>query len=155
MVIIPFHSFAHLTTLEDQQKALGRIKQHLVPHGIFICTLSNPVVRQKVVNGQYRLIRKYSIPATGGTLLLWTVENNQLDDPQVVEAMQFYEEYDSNGVLQSKRVFVLHFRLSEKEEFERLLLESGFKIKAMYGDYSFSEFKEDSPFMIWILENAG
>jgi len=154
MVIIPFHSFAHLTTLEDQRKALGRIKQHLNPNGTFICTLSNPTVRQKDVNGQYRLIRRYPLSATGGNLLLWTVEKNHSDDPEVVEAMQFYEEYDSNGVLHSKRVLELHFRLSEKEEFEELLQDAGFKIKSIYGDYSYSEFKEDSPFMIWILENA-
>ena len=68
--------------------------------------------------------------------------------------MQFYEEYDAKGVLRSKRLLELHFRLSSRDEFEELAKAAGFKVKAFYGDYSYSEFKDDSPFMIWILENA-
>ena len=153
MVIIPFHSFAHITSPDDQQKALDRIRQHLSPGGTFICTLGNPKLRQKAVDGQLRLFRKYPLP-DDGTLLLWISEKFSSDDSQVVEAMQFYEEYDAKGVLRSKRLLELHFRLSTKDEFEGLAKAAGFKVKAFYGDYEYSEFEEDSPFMIWVLENA-
>ena len=153
MIIIPFHSFAHITSPNDQQRALARIKQHLLSGGRFICTLGNPSLRQKAVDGQLRLFRKYPLPDTKGALLLWIMENINRDDNQVVEAMQFYEEYDSKGVLKSKRLLELHFRLSSKDEFEKLTKDAGFKIKAFYGDYSYSEFKNDSPFMIWLLES--
>jgi SAM-dependent methyltransferase len=155
MIIIPFHSFAHITSTDDQQKALTHIRQHLLPGGTFICTLGNPNIRQKVVDGQLRLFRKYPLPGTQGSLLLWGVENNNDDDNQVVEAMQFYEEYDARGVLKSKRLLELHFRLTHKDEFEELAKAAGFKVKAFYGDYSYSEFNDDSPFMIWLLENMG
>ena len=155
MVIIPFHSFAHITSPEEQRKALERIRQHLVPGGTFICTLGNPNVRQKVVDGQLRLLRKYALPETHGTLLLWVVENQSPADPQVVEAKQFYEEYDAGGVLTSKRLLELHFRLSKREEFEALAKAAGFKINAMYGDYAYSKFTADSPFMVWMLERVG
>lgn len=155
MVIIPFHSFAHITSLDDQRKALSRIQQHLLPRGTFICTLGNPKLRQKAVDGQLRLFRKYPLPETQGVLLLWIVENNSDDDDQIVEAMQFYEEYDAKGALISKRLLELHFRLSYKDEFEELAREAGFRVKAFYGDYAYSEFSDDSPFMIWILENVG
>ncbi len=155
MVIIPFHSFAHLTTPGDQEKALARIRRHLVPGGTFICTLGNPKVRQTEVDGRLRLVRKYPLPDTNGALLLWSVEKFSAGDPQVVEASQFYEEYNANGVLDSKRLLELNFRLSRKEEFEDLAQAAGFQIKAFYGDYSYAPFRDDSPFMIWILENAG
>jgi SAM-dependent methyltransferase len=151
MVIIPFHSFAHLTSREDQQKALARIYEHLLPGGTFICTLGNPELRQADVDGQLRLFRKYDL-SDNGTLLLWIAEKNDVEDEQVVEAMQFYEEYDKSGVLTSKRLLELHFRLSTRDEFEDLAEEAGFKIKAFYGDYQYSPFDEESPFMIWILE---
>lgn len=154
MVIIPFHSFAHLTAPEDQRKALGRIREHLLPGGSFICTLGNPNLRQKAVDGQLRLFRKYPLPGTGGTLLLWIAETNNEADPQVVEALQFYEEYDAHGLLKSKRLMELHFRLSQKEEFEALAQAAGFKVKALYGDYAYSAYTKSSPFMIWILEQA-
>jgi SAM-dependent methyltransferase len=153
MVIIPFHSFAHITSLDGQQKALDRIRQHLFPGGIFICTLGNPKLRQKAVDGQLRLFRKYPLPEDG-TLLLWITEKFSSNDSQVVEAMQFYEEYDAKGILRSKRLLELHFRLSTKDEFEQLAKAAGFKVKAFIGDYEHSEFKDDSPFMIWVLENA-
>lgn len=155
MVIIPFHSFAHITSPEDRRKALERIQRHLSPGGTFICTLGNPALRKQAVNGQTRLIRTYPLE-DAGTLMLWTLEDFSPEDAQVVEALQFYEEYDANGVLKSKRFIELHFRLSGKEEFEELVKAAGFKVKAFYGDYACADFNEESsPFMIWILEHAG
>jgi len=154
MVIIPFHSFAHITSPEDRRKSLERIHRHLSPGGIFICTLGNPVLRKQAVNGQLRLIRTYPLDH-GGNLLLWTLEDFSPEDAQVVEALQFYEEYDANGVLRSKRFIELRFRLSGKEEFEELVKAAGFKVKAFYGDYACADFNEEnSPFMIWILEGT-
>ena len=155
MVIIPFSSFVHITSPDDQRKALARIQQHLIPGGTFICTLGNPKLRQKAVDGQLRLFRTYSLPDTQGQLLLWITEDISDDDEQIVEAMQFYEEYDAKGVLQSKRLLELHFRLSQKDEFEELAKNAGFKVTALYGNYAYSEFSDDSPIMIWFLENVG
>lgn len=156
MIIIPFHSFAHIVSPENQRKALSRIHQHLLPGGIFICTLGNPVLRQQAVDGQLRLFKKYSLPDEQGTLFLWITENKDPNDNEIVEALQFFEEFDTKGILKSKRLLELHFRLSHKEEFEKLASEAGFIVKAFYGDYSYAEFKPDSsPFMIWSLENSG
>jgi len=155
MVIIPFSSFAHITLPDDQRKALARIQQHLNPGGIFICTLGNPKLRKKTIDGQLRLFRTYPLPDTQGQLLLWITEALDAEDDQVVKTMQFYEEYDAKGVLQSKRFLEIHFRLSQKDEFEALAQAAGFKVKAFYGDYAYSEFSDDSPAMIWFLENVG
>jgi SAM-dependent methyltransferase len=153
MVIIPFHSFAHIVSPDDQRKALSRIQQHLLPGGTFICTLGNPAVRQKAVDGQLRLFRKY--PLENGQLLLWIKEDRLPGDSQVVEALQFFEEYDAQGLLKSKRLLELHFRLSGKDEFEALAQAAGFRVKALYGDYAYAEFSEaTSPFMIWLFEHG-
>jgi len=127
----------------------------LLPGGTFICTLRNPNLRQKEVDGQLRFFGKYPLPEAQGTLLFWTIEDHNADDERIVEATQLYEEYDAQGVLKSKRILELHFRLSSRDEFEGLARAAGFKPKAFYGDYSRSDFKDDSPFMIWLLENAG
>ena len=152
MVIIPFHSFAHITSPQDQCKALARIHEHLLPGGTFICTLGNPALRKQAVNGQLRLFRTYPLER-GGSLLLWVLENFSPEDPQVIQALQFYEEYDAQGTLQSKKFIEVHFRLSGRNEFEELAKAAGFRVKSFYGDYNYAEFKEESsPFMIWILE---
>ncbi len=154
MVIIPFHSFAHLTQPAQQRIALDRIRQHLVPGGTFICTLRNPGPRRKDIDGQMRLAGRFPLPECGGTLLLWIVENSTEEDAQVIQAAQLYEEYNARGVLKSKRLLELKFRLTERREFEDLAAEAGFKVKAFYGDYARLPFTDDSPFMIWIMENA-
>lgn len=155
MVIIPFHSFAHLTERSQQRTALERIRQHLAPGGKFICTLRNPRVRGKDIDGQLRLVGRYPLPESGGALLLWIVENFSEADKRVVQAVQLYEEYNARGVLRSKRMLELKFRLTERAEFEELAAATGFRVQAFYGDYSRAPFTDSSPFMIWILENAG
>jgi SAM-dependent methyltransferase len=155
MVIIPFHSFAHLTSADDQRRALERIHAHLRPGGTFICTLGNPALRQQSIDGQLRLFRKYPLD-DGGSLLLWIAEKFSTDDAEVVEAMQFYEEYNANGVMTKKRLLELHFRLSNHAEVETLATEAGFKVKVIHGDYEYAAFDEESsPFMIWMLEREG
>lgn len=154
MVIIPFGSFSHITSPQDQRKALERIHKHLTPGGTFICILANPVLRKQAINGQLRLFRTYPLD-DGGSLLLWVLEDFISEDKQVVEALQFYEEYDANGTMRSKRFIELHFRLSGKDEFEELAQAVGFKVKALYGDYDYAEFNEESSaVMIWVLETV-
>jgi len=154
VIIIPYYSFAHITSPDAQRKALTRIRQHLLPGGTFICTLQNPELRQREVDGQLQYYKRYPLPDTRGALLLWSVENLNEDDNQVVEIMQFYEEYDAKGVLKSKRLLEVHFRLSRKDEFEELAKAAGFHVRGLYGDYSYSEFNDNSRFMIWLMENA-
>jgi hypothetical protein len=127
-----------------------RIHNHLLPGGCFICTLSNPRQRQKQIDNQLHLFRKYPLPQTNGTLLLWLLEKYNEEDPKVVEMSEFFEEFDSRGTLIQKRCMELRFRLSEKNEFESLLISSGFEISNFYGDYSRGEFQEEtSQHMIW------
>jgi SAM-dependent methyltransferase len=152
LIIITFHSFAHIISPADQRKALSRIHQHLLPGGTFICTLGNPTIRKQGVDNQLRLACQYPLLERQGKLLLWILEKFDQEDNQVVHALEFFEEYDTDGVMASRRLMDLHFRLSRRDEFEDLLKSTGFSVKALYGDYSYKEFDEESsPFMIWLL----
>jgi SAM-dependent methyltransferase len=151
LIFIPFHSFAELPSPEDQRQTLARISEHLADNGRFICTLHNPRVRLKRVDGQLRSWGKYPFK-DHGTLLFWGLENYD-SDTHLVNGWEFFEEYDSNGILRSKRAVELHFRVVEKQEFEDLAKATGFKVVALYGDYACSTFDEaTSPFMIWVLQ---
>ena len=155
MVIIPFHSFAHIVSSADQRRALERIRRQLQPGGTFICTLGNPRLRGQAVDGRLRLFRKYDLADGQGMLLMWILENFNPEDEHVVETLEFFEEYDAKGGLKSKRMLELKFRLTSKEEFEELAEAAGFKVTAFYGDYDYATFdKDNSPFMIWILQAA-
>jgi len=151
-IIIPFHSFAHIVSIEDQREALQRIYEHLLPGGWFICTLGNPDVRRQSMDGRLRLHSRYALNGGQRRLLVWLLENFDPQDNHIVDLAEFFEEYDEKGRLQAKHLMELRFRLSTREEFEALAQAAGFKIKAFYGDYTYAEFRPDSsPFMIWRL----
>ncbi len=152
LIIIPFHSFAELLSVSDQRKAFAAIYKHLAENGRFICTLHNPHDRLKSVDGQTRLLGKFSLDKIKGTLLVWSLGNYDANS-HIVNGLQLYEEYDADGVMLSKRILEIKFYLHQKDEFEELAKSIGFKVMALYGDYSYSEYKEDeSPFMIWVLK---
>ena len=152
LIFIPFHSFAEILSLSEQQKALKAIHQHLTETGRFICTLHNPPIRLKSVNGQLKLLGKYPLHNKEGTLLLWSLENYN-PSQQIVEGFQLYEEYDKHGKMCSKTLVELKFYLHKPETFELLIKNMGFKVTSLYGDYSKAPFqKNNSPFMIWVLQ---
>ncbi|UCC64193.1 MAG: class I SAM-dependent methyltransferase [Anaerolineae bacterium] len=155
LIIIPFHSFAELLSPSDQRRTLVGIYDHLSESGRFICTLHNPPVRLRPADGRLRLRGRCSLESDGGTLLLWGLETY---DPEegVVNGLQFFETYDPDGVMRSRRVLETRFRLLQKAGFEELVCAAGFEVVALYGDYAYAEFQEDkSPFMIWVLQKQG
>jgi SAM-dependent methyltransferase len=154
LIIIPFNSFAEIRDPLEQEKSLRTIYAHLLEGGRLICTLHNPVVRLKSVDGQIHQRGIFPLPDPGGHLILSTVENY---DPatRLVQGAQFYELYDADGLLQSKRFVQLVFYLHGKDNFEALVRSQGFEIEALYGDYKRSEFDaQRSPFMIWSLSKG-
>lgn len=153
-ILLPFQSFTELLSPEAQQQALVRIHQHLSPEGQFICSLHNPQVRLRTVDGRLKLRNRHALPNAQGSLMLWTMETY---DPELkqVHGLQFIETYNLQGILQSKRFMDIKFSILEKETFETLIQDTGFKILALYGDYTYGEFQPKvSPFMVWVLGKA-
>ncbi len=62
LIIIPFNSFSEIISLDEQRKALKRDRELFVKNRSFICTLHNPLIRLKSVNGQLILRGKHSLP---------------------------------------------------------------------------------------------
>jgi SAM-dependent methyltransferase len=150
LILIPFHAFAELTTLADQQQTLAAIFAHLSKKGSFICALHNPAVRLKSVDAQLHLMGKFPLQ-NDGKLLIWTLQTYNPDD-DVVDVTQFFEEYDAAGLMVSRRMQELRVNFVEKVNFEGLIHAAGFKVRDLYGDYSSAPFDaEKSPFMIWEL----
>ena len=151
-IIIPFQAFPELTSPDDQRHALERIHAHLEDDGRFICTLHNPTVRVKTADGQLRLAGKF--PIEQGHLFIWLLQRRK-PETALVEVMEFFEEYDEQGALRAKYWSEVDFHLLEKAAFERLIASVGFEVVALYGDYSYAPFDEEtSPFMIWILRRS-
>ena len=153
LIILPFHSFSEITDTVLQRQALKKIREHLDSNGRFICTLHNPPVRLKTVDGSKKLLGEFPMGSlVGGKLRLLSMESF---DPvtMLVTGRQFYEKYDAAGRLQATKVVDLRFYMHTVTSFGRLVSETGFRIGALYGDYDRTDFEpERSPVMIWILQ---
>ncbi|MGK7896460.1 MAG: class I SAM-dependent methyltransferase [Xenococcus sp. (in: cyanobacteria)] len=150
LIIIPFNSFSEILSIDEQRQALKGIGNCLTETGRFICTLHNPSIRLKSVNGQLMLRGKYSLP-NEETLFLWSVEEWERQN-SLVKGTQFWEVYARNGLMQRKSFLDIQFYLHQQSEFKKLAEAQGFYLVNLYGDYAYSEFQESSsPFMIWVL----
>jgi SAM-dependent methyltransferase len=149
LILLPFNSFSELLTPDDQRQALDGIYAHLSAGGTFVCTLHNPAIRLRRVDGQLRLWGTYRRP--GGMLLFWGLERY---DPasKRVEGIELCGDYDAAGRQYAKRMMELRFAVVARGEFEAMAAQAGFTVAALYGDYSRAPFDEaQSPFMIWEL----
>lgn len=153
LAFIPFHSLAELVSPEDRHQTLTRIYAHLVPGGHLICTLHNPTVRSQSVDGQLHLIGTPARADRSGTLVAWIIETRR-PSTAIVDGCEFFEEYDADGVLRSKRLMEIHYALISREEFEAMIESIGFRVVSLHGDYAGSGYGEKSPFMIWTLERS-
>lgn len=152
LALLPFQSFGEIQAPEEQRAALAAVAGHLAPGGRFICTLHNPEVRRRTVDGQLRLLGTVPVPDRAATLLLWSHQQVE-GDGAVVRAAQLYELYDGDGRLVEKRWLDVRFRLVEPAEFRAMAEAAGFRVVALYGDYERTPFDEhSSPYLIWVLE---
>jgi len=151
LIVLPSHSFAELVSAGERDQTLRRIFAHLDQGGRFICTLHNPIVRLRTVDGQLHLLGSYPLPELDTQLLVWTSATHEAAG-SIVQAYQFYEQYDSHGVLLERSMLPLRFALIRRDEFEAMAVAIGFKVLALYGDYARAAFDEEtSPYMIWVL----
>lgn len=150
LVIFPFQSFMELVGKDKQQAALRAIYRALEDGGRFICTLHNPAIRKKGVDGVLRIVGAF--PKDSGKLVVSGFE--QGGNP-VVTRHQFFEYFDEAGNQLWKRVLPMQFEFIEREDFQKMAESAGFRVAGLYGNYDRSEFDSTkSPVMIWMLEKA-
>ncbi len=154
LIFVPFHAFAEILLPADRQKTMRAIHRHLTDTGRFVCTLHNPPVRLRKVDGQLRLWGKHPLEKGNGVVLMW-VQEEYTADHRTVNVFEFLEEYDPHGAMQSRTLLEVAYCPVGRTEFQQMAESSGFKVVALYGNYDYAEFQEEtSPYMIWVLEKA-
>jgi len=148
LAILPFQAFMEIVGQERQRRALGAVFAALDAGGRFICTLHNPAVRRAQVDGVLRVVGRF--PTPDGSLVVSGFENG---GQPVVTRLQFFEIFGDDGHLRSKQLLPMEFELIEKDSFESMAQDAGFRIVELYGSYDRSPFDADrSPVMIWVLQ---
>lgn len=149
-IILPFHSFSEITDAGQQRLVLQRVREHLVPGGRFICTMHNPPVRLRSVDGRQKLLGAFPVLDSDDRLFLWNVEQYDAETNSV-SGYQFYEIYGPNGEMKSKLALDLRFALHTQDEFSAMAVQAGLNPVTVYGNYQYAPFDpESSPVIIWI-----
>lgn len=147
LAILPFQSFLEIVGESHQRQALASIYACLTPGGRLICPVHNPPIRRSQVDGSLRLVGQF--PTPDGSLVVSGFEQG---GHPVVNRLQFFEFFGHDGQLLSKQLLPMKFELIDKDRFESMAQESGFRILNLYGNYDRSPFDDhQSPVMIWIL----
>lgn len=153
LALIPFNSFAELITAEDQREALSEVRRVLRARGHLICTLHNPVVRAQSLDGDMKLLGTYEL-SLDRRLEVW-VKGSVDTVTDAACSVQTYRVYGSQGELETEQIQEIRFALIARESFEKLVVETGFRVLELIGDYDGSSFTPAaSPYMIWTLEKV-
>lgn len=158
LIIIPYRSFQHLMTVEEQKSALRCIHRHLVDDGRFALNIFNPDI---VMMGRWMSERRggverqgsYRHPESGRQVELWA-SNEYRPSSQEARSLFLHEEVDREGAVVSKVHRRLQLRYIFRYEMEHLLALCGFRVEALYGDFSGDPFGDLSPEMVWIAARA-
>ncbi len=154
LVTIPFRSFQHLITVEEQKACLTCVNKHLSPHGQLIIDVFHPRPDRLVPNPSYTAeVEDYpdkELP--DGRKLRRTNRiagfhrDRQYND---VELIYYITHPDGK---KERLVQSFPMRYLYRYEMEHLLTLCGFRVVELYGNFDKSELSSDSPEIIVIAE---
>ena len=153
LIAIPFRSFQHLLTVEDQLACLGCIRRHLAPGGRAVINIFNPDI-VRIAN--WLTARKGGLQLShegGGGWKRWETAE-YATATQALGVTFIDERLGEGGVVQSRVYRGLKLRYTFRYEMEHLLARAGFAIEALYGDFSGNAFVDTSPEMVWLARPA-
>jgi len=153
LIIIPFNSFSEVIDTRLRGQALEGIYRHLEEDGRFICTMHNPLIRSRTMDGTEQTLGEFPMDG-GGSVRVRTILSYD-SSAHIGHGKQLYDIFDEEKHLLEERSLDVSFCLFSKHEAEALFRAAGFEVANLYGNYDRSPFHETtSPFMIWRLKKA-
>ena len=159
LVIITGHAFQHMVTPEEQVACLECIKRHLQLGAKLVIHVNHDdlswlegLVGQK--EHPFEPEKKFIRAATGREIQpysAWSYEPST--QTAIVHAR--WEELDTDGrVMDSWQSAPCPIHCVFRFEMEHVLARVGFKVDAIYGDFSRNAFADNSSNMIWVAHVA-
>jgi len=154
LVIIPFRSFLHMETVEDQKRCLQTIADHLVNGGRLILNVFVPKLELIVEDwtGPH-FWREFSHPRTGRRMLVWDTRTYDTHSQRLHNRFLF-QELDEDGTVVNQYYRTLHFRYMFRYEAQHLFEGCGYEAEALYGWFDRRPFDEKSEEMVWVLRRG-
>jgi len=147
LIIAPFRVVQHLTTVDDQLRFLAAVARHLAPNGRFAFDVFNPYFAKLVeADGVEREDTPAQRLPDGRTLrrayriarVRWV---DQVSDSELI--------YYVDG---KRYVQAFEMRWYLAAELQHLLARSGFRVRAMYGDFARGPVVDGCPELVVLAE---
>lgn len=148
LVIIPFRSFIHLTSIEDQARALANIHASLVPGGRLALNLFIPDPAVMVEHHRRRIQQGEFQDGDGRDCILYGEQTYELTT-QRMHLRAICEVREDERLVETLEAD-LEASLVYPREMEHLLARAGFEVEALYGWFDERPLAEDSREMIWV-----
>lgn len=148
LVTIPFRSFLHLTSTEDQLQALGSIRRSLVPGGRLALNTFVPDPAFVAGHDGRRTLLDEFVDEDGRRCEIWSLPTYETTT-QRIHMKAVCEVYDGERLAEVADADI-ELRMVYRYEMEHLLLRSGFEIEALYGGFDERPLTEERREMIWV-----
>ena len=150
LITIPFRGFLALMTVEEQIRALERIRSHLSPGGKLVFNIFVPDPNIAFEQSDVpRHFNDVTDPLTGTSYILYQQSWYDTYD-QIVRIRMLIEELDEDSVVASRMYRDYSLRYCHRWEIHHLLVMCGFKIEDVWGDFDRSVLGPESTEMIWV-----
>lgn len=148
LVTIPFRSFLHNLTTDDQLATLASVRASLRPGGRLIMNVFtvDPAV---VVARDGKRAHQFSWDDAAGHHEAYATPSHELAT-QRLDVLVEYEVWDA-GRLVSRAEDTLRLRTVSRYEMEHLFARSGLDVEALHGDFDGKPYGPGPDEMIWIV----
>lgn len=150
LIAIPFRGFLALMTVEDQTRALERVRLHLARDGRLAFNVFVPDPNMAMEQSDVpRHLADVSDPLTGAEYVLYQQTAYDFHN-QTASVRTLIDELDGAGAVRRRLYRDYQLRYAHRWEIHHLLTACGFEVEALYGDFDLSDFDESSEEMIWV-----
>ncbi len=155
LITIPYNTFQHLITIEEQKACLDCVHRHLVDNGRFVLDVFNPdfprlhdpkYQQEQVVFTNMKLPDNRILSVSSRIAAFH--RSSQTND---VELIYYVDRPDGQ---QERIVQAFPFRYFFRYELEHLLAICGFYVAEYFGNYDRSMYSDESPKMIFVAKKT-
>lgn len=156
LVLVPFSSFLHMMSFQDQVAALKNFWVHLEDGGHLMADILNPQMRDYIhgMGESHPPERDARIPLEDGKTLIRSVASEYQATSQHVRWTYEAKVYDQQRNLEHSYMEEVNLRIIFPNEWRMLLHLAGFTIVSEWGDYDKSPFTDSSPRMLFLAEKT-
>ena len=158
LITIPYRSFMHLLTVDEQIRCLSAVRGHLSADGVFMFNVwaarpSAVVPHLGPTAGNLRFAGRYPLDETDMVLVhycssVFNEHRQELRENHLVHLV------DAEGTVHRTQALSLLRTWTTMREMEHLLRRCGFETQALFGDFDCSPFTARSQEMIWVLRRS-